>query len=42
MALVPPGCSAEPQNAVWCGQHRVLQAGWSEADTNACTDQLKE
>jgi hypothetical protein len=22
----------EPQNAVWCGQHRVLQADWSEAD----------
>ena len=32
----------EPQNAVWCGQHRVLQADWSEADTDACADHLEE
>jgi len=32
----------KPQNAVWCGQHRVLQADWSEADTDACADQLEE
>src|SRR6185312_12791760 len=32
----------EPQNAVWCGQHRVLQADWSEADADACADQLEE
>jgi DNA-binding transcriptional LysR family regulator len=32
----------EPQNAVWCGQHRVRQADWSEADADACADQLEE
>src|SRR5689334_11251468 len=32
----------EPQNAIWCGQHRVLQADWSEADADACADQLEE
>jgi hypothetical protein len=32
----------EPQNAIWCGQHRVPQADRSEADTDACADQLEE
>lgn len=28
----------EPQNAVWCGQHRVLQAGWKRSGSRGSVD----